>query len=446
MLDTKKLGKRIAFLRKQNGMSQEKLAEILCITPQAISKWENGHTTPETALLPVLAQLFQCSIDEIIMPVYLFDSDIEEKKPNRLKLQTRQIADYIVQQLGSAMSEEKIGLRDAEILEALRRVYPNIGNCQIVRGKPETHERYQCTYITVTTPQRELRLVEKVYHGDDKELSGYELFSRYVTAVPQIYCLDHEKKILLMDEVTDSIQGVHFDEDNENGSIFRNHYRVILQEIAKVHAAFWERESVFQEIGLDLRHRAKENLLAHIDGMEQDFLRYRKKEETGRIPKVWNGMRNGIAAEKLDRFQDAIQFLRQRYLPLADERFHTGKNVTIIHGDLHPGNLFLTKLPESPVKMIDMEAVRVGLCTEDLAMLMALHIEPDKKDAQPLLNHYYKCLRRSARRYSYGMFMDDYKIAVAEALFYPIRLINRGIYDFDMRDRAIRAYETFVTA
>lgn len=42
MLDTTQLGKRIAFLRKQNGMSQEKLAELLCISPQAISKWENG--------------------------------------------------------------------------------------------------------------------------------------------------------------------------------------------------------------------------------------------------------------------------------------------------------------------------------------------------------------------------------------------------------------------
>ncbi len=45
--------------------------------------------------------------------------------------------------------------------------------------------------------------------------------------------------------------------------------------------------------------------------------------------------------------------------------------------------------------------------------------------------------------YSHEMFMDDYKIAIAEAMFFPIRLINRDICDFAMRDRAIRAYETF---
>lgn len=38
MLDRKQLGKRIALLRKQNGLSQEKLAELLCISAQAISK------------------------------------------------------------------------------------------------------------------------------------------------------------------------------------------------------------------------------------------------------------------------------------------------------------------------------------------------------------------------------------------------------------------------
>lgn len=42
MLDIKQFGKRIAFLRRKNGMSQEKLADLLGISPQAISKWENG--------------------------------------------------------------------------------------------------------------------------------------------------------------------------------------------------------------------------------------------------------------------------------------------------------------------------------------------------------------------------------------------------------------------
>lgn len=120
MLDTKQFGKRIALLRKESGMSQEKLAELLCISSQAISKWENGHTMPEISLLPILAQIFQCSIDEIIMPAYLFEAEIEEKKPAKMDLQARHIADYIIQQLGGAELEEGIGLDDAAIMEAVR--------------------------------------------------------------------------------------------------------------------------------------------------------------------------------------------------------------------------------------------------------------------------------------------------------------------------------------
>lgn len=444
MLDIKRFGKRIAFLRRQNGMSQEKLADLLGVSSQAISKWENGHTMPDTSLLPVLAQVFRCSVDEIIMPAYLFDPEIEEKKIDRMDMQARRIADYIIQQLGSIKPEEGIGLDDDEIIEAVRRVHPNIGNYQIARRKPETHKRYVSICITVVTPQQEFRLVEKVYYSDDKELLGYDLFSRYVLAVPQVYCVDFDRKVLLMDEVADSVQGIHFDEDGESGESFRNQYGVMLKEIAKMHAVFWESKDAFKKAGLEIRYETKESLLAHINGMEQNFLAYREKEETGRIPKVWNGLSNEIAADTLHYFEDAIQFLKQKYIPMIEERFHAGKNITIIHGDLHPGNIFLSKPPGTSVKMIDMEAVRAGLCTEDLAMLMALHIESDKERSKPLLDHYYECLCRNVKGYSYEMFMDDYRISIAEAMFYPIRLINGGIYDFIMRDRGIRAYETFV--
>jgi len=68
-MDNHKIGNRIAALRKQNRLTQEELAEKLNITAQAISKWENGHTLPETALLPRLAQCLNASIDSILLPI-----------------------------------------------------------------------------------------------------------------------------------------------------------------------------------------------------------------------------------------------------------------------------------------------------------------------------------------------------------------------------------------
>ena len=66
-MDTNKIGKRIAAMRKGWGYTQESLAELLNVTPQAVSKWENGHALPETALLPLLAKALETSIDSLFI-------------------------------------------------------------------------------------------------------------------------------------------------------------------------------------------------------------------------------------------------------------------------------------------------------------------------------------------------------------------------------------------
>ncbi|MEA4890497.1 MAG: helix-turn-helix transcriptional regulator [Clostridiaceae bacterium] len=67
-LEYEKIGKQIALLRKEKKMTGEKLAEILAVSPQAVSKWENGKCLPETALLPDLARILGCTIDALLMP------------------------------------------------------------------------------------------------------------------------------------------------------------------------------------------------------------------------------------------------------------------------------------------------------------------------------------------------------------------------------------------
>ncbi len=429
MLDTKQLGKRLSALRKQNGLSQEKLAEILSISSPAISKWENGHTMPETALLPALAQIFHCTIDDILMP----DVDITENTNTALQKQAKHFAQPSI-----------IGLDDTTIISAVKKCYPNLGNCKLDRNNTENHPRYTSLYITVTAPQMNIKLIEKIYHNFDSELSGYKLFNEYTSITPQVYYLDMDKNILLLEDLNENIQGFHFDEDNAQGILYRNNYAALMHETAKMHASFWENQQAFSRLGLDWRHQTKENLLMHINGMEKDFLKYRKNEEAGEIPKHWNGLTNTITSHQLDYFESAITVLKETYPQLLEERFSMGKGITIIHGDLHPGNTFLLASSHSTFKFIDLEAVRIGLCTEDLAMLLALHIEPDKERAQSLLNNYYEYLCTYVNNYSYDVFMNDYKLAVMEAMFFTIRLINNGIYDFSMRDKAIIAYETFV--
>lgn len=60
------LGKRIAALRREKALTQEELAEKLGVSPQAISKWENDQTCPDISLLPLLANLFDITVDELL--------------------------------------------------------------------------------------------------------------------------------------------------------------------------------------------------------------------------------------------------------------------------------------------------------------------------------------------------------------------------------------------
>ena len=63
------LGKRIVENRKRLGLTQEQLAERLGVTPQAISKWENGTSDPNTSNLFALAKLYSISVEELLRGV-----------------------------------------------------------------------------------------------------------------------------------------------------------------------------------------------------------------------------------------------------------------------------------------------------------------------------------------------------------------------------------------
>lgn len=60
------LGKRIITNRKRLGMTQDKLAEQLGVTAQAVSKWENDQSCPDIAMLPKLAEIFGISVDALL--------------------------------------------------------------------------------------------------------------------------------------------------------------------------------------------------------------------------------------------------------------------------------------------------------------------------------------------------------------------------------------------
>ena len=86
------IGKKLQYLRKQNNLSQEELAEKMDVARQTISKWELGETSPDISQAKKLSQIFAISLDE------LTNNDIKDILINKVS-NTERLAGIIIKVL-----------------------------------------------------------------------------------------------------------------------------------------------------------------------------------------------------------------------------------------------------------------------------------------------------------------------------------------------------------
>ena len=65
-MEKETFGVMVARLRKEQGMTQSDLAEKMCVTDKAVSKWERDLSYPDIASLPKLAEILGVSVDELM--------------------------------------------------------------------------------------------------------------------------------------------------------------------------------------------------------------------------------------------------------------------------------------------------------------------------------------------------------------------------------------------
>ena len=81
-MDATKTGHFIREQRKRLGLSQLKLAEMLYVEPQTISKWERGLGMPDYDNVERLKEIFGCSLSDILEPTDT-DDDLVEIEANQ---------------------------------------------------------------------------------------------------------------------------------------------------------------------------------------------------------------------------------------------------------------------------------------------------------------------------------------------------------------------------
>ena len=65
-MEQKTICKFIAVLRKSQGMTQKELAEKLGVSDKTVSHWEREESAPDISLIPVIAEIFSVTCDELL--------------------------------------------------------------------------------------------------------------------------------------------------------------------------------------------------------------------------------------------------------------------------------------------------------------------------------------------------------------------------------------------
>jgi len=146
-------------------------------------------------------------------------------------------------------------------------------------------------------------------------------------------------------------------------------YEMLINALAQFHATWWDHPRIYGDIG-ELAGDIHETTLARArDGLRGffDFMGDRMSDE-----------RRAIFKRVFERWPP-----RHYY-----ERMARGKGLTIIHGDAHAWNFLYPRDPESHrVRILDWAMWQVGLATNDLAYMIAMHDFPDYRSRmeRPLL-------------------------------------------------------------
>ena len=104
-----KIGEKIKELRKAQDVTQEKLADYLNISYQAVSKWENGLALPDLSLIPALSNFFGVTSD------YLLDISLDNKS---------EIIENVLKEARNYTHTGEIA-KSINIIEEALQTYPN---------------------------------------------------------------------------------------------------------------------------------------------------------------------------------------------------------------------------------------------------------------------------------------------------------------------------------
>lgn len=107
-MDQVKIGNFLKKLRKEKGITQEQLAEILNVSGRTVSRWETGNNMPDISILVDIADYYDISIPEIISGERKSEIMNEEERKEEERKIAKTMSDYATTEKEKIFKEMKL--------------------------------------------------------------------------------------------------------------------------------------------------------------------------------------------------------------------------------------------------------------------------------------------------------------------------------------------------
>ncbi|SEU19473.1 phosphotransferase [Paenibacillus sp. NFR01] len=272
-----------------------------------------------------------------------------------------------------------------------------------------------------------LALVEKCTASEalTYENKMYKHYAGKDVPLPKVYYNDYDpsaqESILLMDHLAETHRSLA-DWEVPVDPVKR---AAIIESIAQFHAVSWGSREIAPP-----QHLANlEEYLRHLGYLERDYQEFKKRNPYS------------FGDEQFGLYEESLSGLREQ-APAHMERVAAFRNTTLIHGDLNVGNLLYPLSTQGKLCLIDLEAVKLGLCTEDLMMLFVHDLFHGPEATFRIFDQYYQALNQHIREiYDDAQFAADVRTAIMEGIFFPVKLYTHyGIQEQELVSKSLDAY------
>ena len=183
----------------------------------------------------------------------------------------------------------------------------------------------------------------------------------------------------------------------------------IVQAWARFHAAWWDNPRLGVSVGK----------WSDAQGLEQPL-----RSLAAQVARFTDRFGELLSPERRDLYQRLLD-----RAPRLLARYSSHRNLTLIHGDAHWWNCFVSR-DGGDVRLIDWEDWSIDAATDDLAYMMAMLWYPDRRRRmeRPLLNRYHATLlAQGVAGYDRQALDDDYRLSALWLIMRPIRQAANNI-------------------